>query len=227
VRTRFFDDALRDATVAGCRQVVLLAAGLDTRAFRLDWSAGTSLFELDVADVLAFKECVLAANGARPRCERIVVTADLREDWPAALRGAGFSSAQPSAWLAEGILMYLDEAERDALLSAIGALSASGSHLALELPVWRLSAEVGESMARGVVRRADFARVAAAAQSAPAGDADPSVADPGAWLAGHGWRPSIFAVAKRFAAYGRAAPALFSTLATSSPPRRLAIAHVA
>ena len=87
IRTRFFDDYLAAATAAGCRQVVLLAAGLDTRAFRLAWPQRTRVFEVDLSDVLAFKDTVLSARGAVPRCERTTVPADLREDWTAALTG--------------------------------------------------------------------------------------------------------------------------------------------
>jgi methyltransferase (TIGR00027 family) len=85
IRTRFFDDYLAAATAAGCRQVMLLAAGLDTRAFRLAWPQRTRVFEVDLPDVLAFKETVLATRNAAPRRERITVPADLREDWMAEL----------------------------------------------------------------------------------------------------------------------------------------------
>jgi methyltransferase (TIGR00027 family) len=93
IRTRFFDGYLTAAATAGCGQVVLLAAGLDTRAFRLAWPAGARLFELDLPDVLTFKESVLAACGAVPRCERVTVPAGLREDWPRALASSGFLTA--------------------------------------------------------------------------------------------------------------------------------------
>ena len=105
IRTRFYDDFLTAATAAGSRQVVLLAAGLDTRAFRLAWPAGTRVFELDLPGVLAFKEAVLGARGAVPRCERVTVPADLREDWPARLTAAGFGPAEPATWLAEGLVI--------------------------------------------------------------------------------------------------------------------------
>ncbi len=108
IRTRFFDDYLLAAGAAGCRQVVLLAAGLDTRALRLDWPEGTRVFELDLPDMLTFKERVLADHPSRPApapCERTTVAVDLRADWPAALTGAGFDPSQPTAWLAEGLLI--------------------------------------------------------------------------------------------------------------------------
>jgi methyltransferase (TIGR00027 family) len=132
LRTRFFDDYLRSATSAGCRQVVLLAAGLDTRAFRLSWPERTHAFELDFPGVLAFKEGVLADQDALPSCDRTTVGVDLREDWPSALTSAGFDPTAPTAWLAEGLLLYLAADEAEHLLTAVGQLSAPGSRLSLE-----------------------------------------------------------------------------------------------
>jgi methyltransferase (TIGR00027 family) len=132
VRTRFYDEYLRAAVAAGCGQVVLLAAGLDTRAFRLDWPAGVRLFELDLPELLDFKEGVLDARGAVPRCARTLVGVDLREDWPARLTAAGLDPAAPVAWLIEGLLVYLDAAEAAGVLTAVGGLSVPGSRLACE-----------------------------------------------------------------------------------------------
>ncbi|MFE7565281.1 SAM-dependent methyltransferase [Kitasatospora sp. NPDC057500] len=130
LRTRFYDDRL---LAAGADQVVLLAAGLDTRAHRLDWPAGTRVFELDLGPVLAFKERVLDRLGAEPRSRRTVLPADLLEPhWPARLAGAGFDPARPSAWLAEGLLVYLTPEEAAGLLTAVAALAAPGSRLLLE-----------------------------------------------------------------------------------------------
>ncbi|MFJ2779705.1 SAM-dependent methyltransferase [Kitasatospora sp. NPDC087315] len=130
LRTRFYDDRL---LAAGTGQVVLLAAGLDTRAHRLAWSSGTRLFELDLAPVLAFKQRVLDGLGAAPACERVPLAADLVDpDWPALLTAAGFDPGRPTAWLAEGLLVYLSADEAAGLLAAVGALSAPGSRLLLE-----------------------------------------------------------------------------------------------
>jgi len=131
-RTRFFDDYLRSAVAAGVRQIVIVAAGLDSRAYRLAWPETTVVFEVDRPMVLEFKREVLAGHGDVPTAERREVAADLREDWPKALRDKDFDSAQPSAWLAEGLLMYLPGAARDQLYTGIDALSAVGSHVALE-----------------------------------------------------------------------------------------------
>ena len=112
VRSRFYDDFLAQAVSAGIRQLVLLAAGLDTRAFRLEWpDAGATVFEIDQPNVIAFKDEVLRAEGAQAGCRRAAIGADLREDWPCALRVAGFDPALPTAWVAEGLLAYLPPEE--------------------------------------------------------------------------------------------------------------------
>ena len=132
VRTKFFDEFFLDATNAGIKQAVILASGLDARAYRLQWPAGTVVYEVDQPQVIEFKSRTLAELGAAPTAERRVVAIDLREDWPAALRAAGFDPAQPTAWSAEGLLGYLPPDAQDRLLDTITALSAPGSRLATE-----------------------------------------------------------------------------------------------
>ncbi len=132
VRTRFFDAFFRDATQAGIRQAVILASGLDARAYRLDWPAGMTVFEVDQPEVIAFKTTTLADLGAEPTTDRRAVAVDLRHDWPAALVDAGFDHTQPTAWIAEGLLGYLPPDAQDRLLDNISALSATGSRLATE-----------------------------------------------------------------------------------------------
>ncbi|WP_414170508.1 SAM-dependent methyltransferase [Streptoverticillium reticulum] len=178
LRTRYFDDYFARAYTAGCRQVVVLAAGLDTRAFRLDWPDGTRLFELDQPDVLAFKEHVL--RDEPPRCRRKVIAADLREDWTVPLAEHGFRPDEPTAWLVEGVLVYLTEDAADSLLARVTALSAPGSHLAME------------HVTRAMVN-SDQARQAVAAS--PEGVVNllstlwknEMTRPPGDWLASHGW----------------------------------------
>ncbi len=131
-RTRCYDDYLLAACETGVRQVVLVAAGLDTRAFRLPWPDGTHVFEADLPSVLSFKDEVLAAQHAMPSCVRTTVPVDLRADWPEALRAAGFDPTRPTAWLVEGLLVYLTAEEADRLLSDIDALSAQGSQVSFE-----------------------------------------------------------------------------------------------
>ncbi|MBU3061816.1 class I SAM-dependent methyltransferase [Nocardia sp. NEAU-G5] len=131
-RTRYFDDYFAAAMAAGIRQVVILAAGLDARAYRLDWPDGTVVYELDRPQVLEFKRETLSAKGDKPRADRREVAADLREDWPKALREQGFDPASPTAWLVEGLLIYLQPAAQDELFTALDALSAAGSRVAVE-----------------------------------------------------------------------------------------------
>jgi methyltransferase (TIGR00027 family) len=132
VRTKFFDEFFLDATKAGIKQVVILASGLDSRAYRLAWPAGTVVYEVDQPQVTEFKTRTLAGLGAAPTADRRVVAIDLRDDWPTALRAAGFDPDQPTAWSAEGLLGYLPPEAQDRLLDTITELSASGSRFATE-----------------------------------------------------------------------------------------------
>ena len=139
-RTKFFDEFFLTATgggnsaeaTAGIRQVVILAAGLDARAYRLPWPAGTVVYEIDQPEVIAFKTTTLTGLGAEPIADRRTVAIDLRQDWPAALREAGFDPDRPTAWIAEGLLGYLPPDAQDRLLDNITALSAAGSRFATE-----------------------------------------------------------------------------------------------
>jgi methyltransferase (TIGR00027 family) len=132
VRTRFFDEFFTNATAAGIGQAVILAAGLDARAYRLAWASGSVVYEVDQPKVVAFKTETMAGLGAKPTAERRTVSIDLREDWPAALRDSGFDDTKPAAWSAEGLLMYLPPEAQDRLFDHITALSAPGSQLATE-----------------------------------------------------------------------------------------------
>ncbi|MGA7463727.1 SAM-dependent methyltransferase [Mycobacterium sp.] len=129
VRTRFFDNFFADAAAAGVRQAVILAAGLDTRAYRLTWPSGTVVYEVDQPQVIEFKTRTLADLGATPAAERKTVAVDLRDDWPGALRDNGFDSERPTAWIAEGLLGYLPPDAQDRLFDNITALSSVGSRI--------------------------------------------------------------------------------------------------
>ena len=131
-RTRYFDHYFRRAADAGVRQVVILAAGLDSRAYRLEWPAATTIFELDRPQVLDFKREVLTGHGAQLNAERREIAIDLREDWPQALRDSGFDPAKPSAWIAEGLLIYLPAAAQEQLFTGVDGLAGPGSHVAVE-----------------------------------------------------------------------------------------------
>jgi methyltransferase (TIGR00027 family) len=132
VRTKYFDDYFVEATDGGVRQVVILASGLDSRAYRLPWPAGTVVYEIDQPRVIEFKSSTLAAVGAEPTAARRTIPIDLRADWPAALKAAGFDTTAPTAWLAEGLLIYLPPDAQDRLFDNIAALSAPGSTIATE-----------------------------------------------------------------------------------------------
>jgi len=132
VRTKFFDDFFTDATGAGLRQAVILASGLDSRPYRLPWPDGTTVFEIDQPQVLDFKADALRQIGAQPTTRHRAVAVDLRDDWPAALRAGGFDPTVPTAWSAEGLLVYLPPEAQDRLFDAITELSAPGSRLATE-----------------------------------------------------------------------------------------------
>jgi methyltransferase (TIGR00027 family) len=141
VRTKFFDEFFLDATGGGnsaeatdggIRQAVILASGLDSRAYRLAWPAGTTVYEIDQPDVIEFKTRTLAELGAEPTAERRTVAMDLRYDWPTALIEEGFDPNQSTAWSAEGLLGYLPPDAQDRLLDTITELSAPGSRLGVE-----------------------------------------------------------------------------------------------
>jgi methyltransferase (TIGR00027 family) len=187
VRTHFFDTFFADAVADGIRQIVILASGLDSRAYRLDWPAGTTVYEIDQPQVLHYKSTTLAESGVNPSADRREVAIDLRQDWPAALRAAGFDPTQRTAWLAEGLLMYLPAEAQDRLFTLIGELSPSGS---------RVSAETAPTHAdeRRQEMRERFRKVAdelGMEETVDVGELmyrDDHRADVTAWLNEHGWR---------------------------------------
>jgi methyltransferase (TIGR00027 family) len=212
VRTRFLDDFMASASDAGLRRFVILGAGLDARAFRLMWPSGVRLFELDTPEMISFKERVLTSTGAEAACERIVVQSDLRADWLSDLTAAGFESATPTAWIAEGLLIYLTADENERLLVKISEASPPESRLALTLG-GRGSLDVpsgaGDAAVEGGAPLGSYASVNAMWRS-EAPD------DPAAWLAQHGWNAHVFSARERAAAYGRPLPESAPESATRS-----------
>jgi methyltransferase (TIGR00027 family) len=187
VRTHFFDAYFADAVAAGIRQVVILASGLDSRAYRLDWPAGTTVYEIDQPQVLEYKSATLAESGATPSADRREVAIDLREDWPAALRAAGFDPTQRTAWLAEGLLMYLPAEAQDKLFTQIGELSPAGSRVSAETAPTH-SDERREQMRERFKKVADEIGIE---QSVDVGELmyrDENRADVAEWLNHNGWR---------------------------------------
>jgi methyltransferase (TIGR00027 family) len=132
-RTRYFDAFFRDTMSAGIRQAVILASGLDARGYRLGWPTTTTVFEIDQPQVVDFKAATLARLNAEPTADLRMVPIDLRDDWPTALREAGFDADQPTGWIAEGLLGFLPPTAQDLLLDNVTALSATGSRLAAEI----------------------------------------------------------------------------------------------
>ncbi len=200
-RTRFFDDFFTDAGAAGIRQAVILASGLDSRAYRLDWPAGTIVYEVDQPEVIEFKTRVLAAHGAQPTADRRTVSIDLREDWPAELQAAGFDPALPTAWSAEGLLGYLPPDAQDRLLDTVTALSAPGSRIATESTPG-LDAATEEQARRRMQESAERMRSHGVdinlAELLYFGDRN----EAGGYLAGHDWRVDSHDVGALFAEYG-------------------------
>lgn len=133
-RTAFFDEFFLGAADAGVRQVVILASGLDSRAWRLPWPDGTVVYELDQPRVLEFKSATLRQHGARPTAQLMNIPIDLRQDWPAALLDSGFDASKPTAWSAEGLVRYLPARAQDLLFERIDTLSPAGSWLATNVP---------------------------------------------------------------------------------------------
>ncbi|MGV9358358.1 class I SAM-dependent methyltransferase [Streptomyces misionensis] len=153
LRTRVLDDHLLRSAHLGVRQVVLLGAGLDSRAYRLDWPPGCAVYEVDTAEVLAFKQSVLDRVRAVPLADRRPLAADLRHEWTGALRDAGFDPGAPTAWLAEGLLLYLPAAAERRLVATVDRLSAAGSTLAYEIKTIAESPEVRSSPVYADARR--------------------------------------------------------------------------
>jgi methyltransferase (TIGR00027 family) len=187
VRTHFFDTFFADAAASGIRQVVILAAGLDSRAYRLSWPAGTVVYEIDQPKVLEYKAATLAEHGVTPLAERREVAVDLRQDWPAALQAAGFDPAGPTAWLAEGLLMYLPAEAQDRLFEQIGELSAPGSRISAEA-VRHHDEDRRAQMRERWEKMADDLGIERTVDISDLTYNDPHRADLTEWLNGHGWR---------------------------------------
>jgi methyltransferase (TIGR00027 family) len=200
-RTRYFDDYFRRAADAGVRQIVILAAGLDSRAYRLPWPDATTIFELDRPQVLDFKREVLAEQGAKSTAERREVAVDLRDDWPKALQDSGFDAAKPSAWIAEGLLIYLPAAAQQQLFTGIDALASTGSHVAVEdgapMPAEAFQAAVeSERVANAEGDERSFFKLIYNEQHAPAQQ----------WFGEHGWTAVATPLADYLREVGRPVP---------------------
>lgn len=192
IRSRFFDMYF---AAAGPTQVVLVAAGLDTRSHRLDWPTDTVVYELDMPKVLQFKARVLAEQHSRPRCELRSVLVDLREDWPAALLAAGFDRGRPTAWLAEGLLPFLPDDAATTLFADMDALSAPGSTIAVEHMEGDAAALADQRPMKSMREEFGFTVM----DMWPTGKRF----EPADWLSEHGWTPTVWPIDELATTYGR------------------------
>jgi methyltransferase (TIGR00027 family) len=209
-RTSFFDQFFLDATRAGVHQVVILAAGLDSRAWRLPWPDGTTVYELDQPRVLEFKSSTLREHGAQSTCNLVPVSVDLRHDWPAALREAGFDPSAPSAWSAEGLLPFLPAAAQELLFERVQELGAAGSRIAVEAPGSDFLDEASQAKQRENMQQVRDLM----AKLEPERDI-PDVTDlwyfeeredVGDWLRRNGWDVAVTPAEVLMANYGRTPP---------------------
>jgi methyltransferase (TIGR00027 family) len=190
-RTRFFDDYLqRIASQEAIQQIVLLAAGLDTRAFRLPWPAGSQVFELDQAGLLEFKEETLRAVDARPSCERRAIPVDLTGTWQAALLQAGYAPGMPSGWLLEGFLFYISTEQITQILDGVTNLAAPGSWL-------------GFDIINSLVLTSPWTRAWVDMQASSGAPWIGSLDDPSAFLEERGWKVSLSQGGQPEANFGR------------------------
>jgi len=208
-RTAFFDTFFLDATNAGISQVVILAAGLDARAWRLPWPDGTAVYELDQAKVLEFKSTTLRNRGAHPTSRLMSVAVDLRQDWPTALQEAGFDPSIPTVWSAEGLLRYLPARAQDLLFERVQALSPSGSWLAVNAPA--KEAADPDKLARQREQSQRFRVAASRVLDIEVPDVDDlwypeERTDATDWLREHGWDASAITMGEMLARYGRSVP---------------------
>jgi methyltransferase (TIGR00027 family) len=208
-RTAFFDEFFLDATGAGIRQAVILAAGLDARSWRLPWPDGVTVYELDQPKVLDFKASTLAEHGAQPACDRVAVAVDLRQDWPTALRQAGFDPSAPSAWSAEGLMPYLPAAAQDLLFDRVQGLAAAGSRVAVEAlgptfldPDVRAKRRERMDRIRELMARADPQREVPRTDELWYFEEREDVGD---WFRRHGWDVTVTPSDELMAGYGRRA----------------------
>ncbi|ORW01501.1 hypothetical protein AWC13_06865 [Mycobacterium kubicae] len=205
-RTVFYDSRLLNAIDAGCRQIVLLGAGFDGRAFRLGLPEDAIIFEIDQASVLAFKERVVLRHSLIPHCSRVPLWVDLREEIAGPLVAGGFRPERQTVWIAEGLLMYFTRAEADRLLDRVSALSTTGSRFISEYFTrqWKyedVNYELLDDRDRVVwdLLKWEFPN-------------NPVLQEPGDWLASHGWQVRTCTTVGEFGrSAGREVPPEFAT----------------
>jgi len=191
LRTRYFDDfLLRVSDEDGLKQIVLMAAGLDARAFRLSWAEGTRLFELDQGAVLDYKERILGSMSARSTCDRRAIRADLTKPWREALVANGFDLHEPSCWLLEGFLFYLPAEIITQIIDQVTVLAAPGS--------W-----MGFDINNSDVMTSSFTKAWVDMQSELGAPWLGTLDDPESFLADRGWQATLTQAGQPDANYGR------------------------
>jgi methyltransferase (TIGR00027 family) len=202
VRTHFFDRFCTESSAAGIEQFVILAAGLDSRAYRLGWRRGTTVYELDMPDVLAYKSAALALHHSEPSTARVPVGIDLRMDWPLALRKHGFDATRPTAWLLEGLLPFLDPPAQHAIFGQLNGLSAPGS---------RVGAEdySGVGLRQAIANQGDGGS-SAGTSGLELGDlwSDDADANCAVWFGARGWHSEVLDSRRESERLGRPVPSL-------------------
>ncbi|WP_328603293.1 SAM-dependent methyltransferase [Amycolatopsis sp. NBC_00345] len=178
IRTRWFDDVVAEALRSGIRQVVGLGAGLDTRAYRLDWPDGTVVYEVDQPTVISYKKQVLDHVAKAPRCTLRQVLADLGTAWDDGLVEQGFDRSAPTLWFTEGVLFYLPEDLAADVIRRAAALSAPGSRMAADL--------IGTGIFRFPYMRTFLARLEESGSPWQFGTDDPA-----GFFAANGWQADV------------------------------------
>jgi methyltransferase (TIGR00027 family) len=184
VRTKFLDDRLSRLRPA---QLVIVAAGMDSRAYRLSALADTVTYELDRPEVLRLKESLIDAP---PVGVRRSVGVDLAGEWRPSLLAAGFDAGRPTTWVVEGLTQYLRGEDVERLLDGITPLSAPGSQLLVDV--------VGQSLLDSAAMRPMLDRFAALDMTWRWGTDDPE-----SLLGRRGWSCEVSLIGSVGTDYGR------------------------
>ncbi len=223
VRTRTLDDLARDACRAGIRQAVILASGLDCRAYRLDWPPETAIYEMDQPQVIEWKRRVLTGLGWAPAEGHHCLGIDLRQDWSTALRQNGFDDTQPTVWIVEGLLIgYLPPEAHDQILDTITNLSAPGSQLGADYVDTPRTDALGENLRKRhavwnqLDPEIDLRSVTFAGQHTDAAQ----------YLAERGWTTRSAEIADVFNAAGRPVPTADGLVELASFTRMLSAVRI-
>jgi methyltransferase (TIGR00027 family) len=205
LRTRYFDDFLEQITsLDEIRQVVLLAAGYDTRAFRLNWPAGVCVFEMDQPSIMDYKEAVLQSLGAAALCERRVIRKDLTDRWKEALVKAGFDPTKPSCFLLEGILFYLSNETTMEIIDSVTLLSVPGTRL-------------GFDVMNGAMLTSPYTKAWVEMQAQSGAPWIGIMDDPESFLSSRGWTATLTQAGQPGANHGRWKLPVFPTKAPNIP----------